>query len=249
MPLPLAPRPPRFIRSHRKSIAAALLSVLLTIPGAPLRAQVTLTQSASQVITDFHSVTCNLGGFTGDNSYFRTFTLSDFSLGAPFAISAVELGIEVAAAGAGQGGVVPVEINIYGNTTGTPGTFASLGSPLFSQMFSVVDQVLSLQSFLTPALVTTPGFTVEVRSPDLVSSGGVFIPGSNSAGETAPSYIAAPACALSQPVTFASIGYPQTQLVMNVTGTTVPEPSTYALMAAGLAGTMIVARRRRARVA
>jgi hypothetical protein len=45
-----------------------------------------------------------------------------------------------------------------------------------------------------------------------------FLIGSNNMGQTAPSYLAAPACGITQPTPFAAIGFSGVHIVMNVTG-------------------------------
>ena len=59
---------------------------------------------------------------------------------------------------------------------------------------------------------------VEVNQPDGQPLLNWFYVGSNAAGQTAPGYIAASACSISQPTSLASIGCPDMHMVMNVTG-------------------------------
>jgi hypothetical protein len=57
----------------------------------------------------------------------------------------------------------------------------------------------------------------EVRAPGTL--GNQFIIGANTDPETQPGYLRGPACGSSAPVTFASISFPSTHIVLVVTGT------------------------------
>lgn len=74
---------------------------------------------------------------------------------------------------------------------------------------------------LSPPGLAPAGSTivVEVFSPDGRTVGNSFYPGSNAAAETGPSYIRAPACGSTNPVTYAQAGFPTVHLVLTVTGT------------------------------
>ena len=67
---------------------------------------------------------------------------------------------------------------------------------------------------------------VEVFTPNGQAAGNFFFIGSNAAGQTGPSYLAAQTCGINEPATTATIGYPGMHIVMNVTGTTGAEPNT-----------------------
>src|SRR5690606_12640888 len=78
-----------------------------------------------------------------------------------------------------------------------------------------------------PVTGTAPAgstLVVEVDTPDMNGVSGLFI-GSNSDGQTAPSYLRSVSCGIDEPTDVAAIGFPEMQIVMNVTGTTdVTEP-------------------------
>ena len=71
------------------------------------------------------------------------------------------------------------------------------------------------QSGVAPAGST---LVVEIDSPDMSGTGRLFI-GSNSAGQTAPSYLASESCGLLEPTDTAELGFPDMHIVMSVTGT------------------------------
>ena len=171
---------------------------------------ITLTQSSSQTITSGNSVSCNAGGLHTDNSYYRSFPLS-----ADINVCEVQFGIETAA---GAGGTQPVTVNLYTGTGAFPGTFGSY-TQIASSAISVPDQAASIFPAAISGLATAgSNLVVEVFTPDGQTAGNSFFIGSNAAGETAPSYLAAAGCGLTAPATTASIGFPQMQIVMNVVG-------------------------------
>ncbi len=102
-----------------------------------------ITQSIDPfTITPFNSVSCNAGGIHTDNSYFRTFDLADFAIDGPFTPCGVDVGIETAAAGNGIS--QPVEIRIYDTSN-----INSLGFPVFTQSYEVMDQAATIMTFDT----------------------------------------------------------------------------------------------------
>jgi hypothetical protein len=91
-------------------------------------------------------------------------------------------------------------------------------TPLGSHTTELTFQSLTL--ITVPLAGTAPAgstLVVEIAAPDL-SGQAAFFPGSNAAGRTPPSYVAAPDCGAPEPVTYDSIGAPDVHLVMTVTG-------------------------------
>ncbi|TVQ30192.1 MAG: hypothetical protein EA370_13915, partial [Wenzhouxiangella sp.] len=172
---------------------------------------ITITHSASDSIVP-GTVACSPdeGATTSENAFFRTFTLSDFDITETFNVTEVGFGIENLSASQ------PITINLYtldGNfVMGNLTLVGSATETLSSQSLSLVS--IPVTAEIDPAAT----LVVEISPPDL-SGVAAFFPGSNSAGETAPSYLAAAACGIAEPSTFGSIGFPQVQLVMSVTGT------------------------------
>jgi hypothetical protein len=177
---------------------------------------ITLTQSSSQTITSGNSVSCNAGGLHTDNSYYRS-----FPLGADINVCEVQFGIETAA---GAGGTQPVTVNLYTGTGAFPGTFGSY-TQIASSAISVPDQAATIFPAAISGLATAgSNLVVEVFTPDGQAAGNSFFIGSNAAGETAPSYLAAAGCGLTAPATTASIGFPGMNIGMNVVGNPVARP-------------------------
>jgi hypothetical protein len=126
----------------------------------------------------------------------------------------VEFGIEEATAGVG--GFQPMTVNLYTTDLVFPtGTLTLIGTA----DVMVPDQALSL--FQIPVTGTAPAgseLVIEISIPADTGDGNRFFPGANSLGETDPSWISSAGCAITTPITYASIGFPTCQLVMSVTG-------------------------------
>jgi hypothetical protein len=160
---------------------------------------------------------------TAENSYYRTFNLSQFT-NRSFTAQRVDLGVEQADS---VDGAQDVRIRLH----------ALVGQLSTNNITVLHDQLVTISDVPTgtvvPVLLSSPVFVpastqlaVEVLVPDSTSTGNnlldVFFIGSNAAGESSPSYIRAPSgnCAMPQPTTLSSIGFPNMHIVLTVTGTT-----------------------------
>jgi uncharacterized repeat protein (TIGR01451 family) len=170
-----------------------------------------LTHSASQVIQQFNSVHCGSGGVHADNSYLRVFHLPDFGINVDFSVVGVEVGIESASSGP-----QPATINLYT----LDGILAWANLTLIGSVnVSIANQALTVYNI--PITADAPAgstLVVELFTPSGSSGAHSFFVGSNNLGQTAPTYLAAEACGLSQPTDTAAIGFPDMHMVMNVTG-------------------------------
>jgi hypothetical protein len=85
----------------------------------------TLTQSSSHTITVLNSVSCNLGGFNTQSSYYRAFLLEDFGVTGDFEVCEVLLGVESASS---FSGTQPISVNFYTSDPDFPdGTLTEIG--------------------------------------------------------------------------------------------------------------------------
>lgn len=189
------------------------------MPGQPTRQPAglppvgqTLTHSTSEAITGNHSVACgnNKTGTTNANQFLRAFTLTDFGIDSAFTVSSIRFGVESLSV------EMPATVNLY-VLDGFMSYFnmelvATASVVLPPQTLSLVDVPISAH---IPAGAT---LLLEVAAPDLETANGEYLPGSNAAGQTAPSYIAAADCGSGEPEELASIGFPDVHLVMSVTG-------------------------------
>ena len=186
----------------------------------------TLTHSVSQVITDLNSVACEQAlppddtKVISENTFYRSFKLSDFSITSDYTVTSVTYGIERLSGAPAAG--YPITVKIY---TSSSKNFPSGSLNLIAEVTEMV-QNQSLQLHTTPISASIPAgseIVVAIYVPsDAPSDGGngqvSFQIGSNASGETAPSYLKAVDCGLTQPVTFTSQGHPEVQIVMSVQG-------------------------------
>ncbi len=187
----------------------------MVLPLAPN--SMTITESTDPVnIVTGNSVSCNAGGLHADNSYFRAFTLSDFGITDDFTVSQVEIGVEQAI---GATGTQPVTCNLYTSSqvfpAGYPGSLTLIGTV----DASVPDQSLTLYTFDVSGVAPAGSqLVVEIFTPDGQTAGNSFYIGSNTAGESAPSYLLAGDCGITTPTATSAIGFPDMNIVMSVTG-------------------------------
>jgi hypothetical protein len=184
---------------------------------APVAA--TLTHSLAQTIVDANSVSCNDGfNLHSDNGYLRVFDLPAMGITSAFSVTTVEVGIESATAGVG--GVQPATVNLY--TLSGPLTYANM-TRIGTAPLSVLDQDLTVLS--VPITGTAPAgstLVVEFFTPDGQLLGHSLFMGSNTAGQTGPSYLSADDCGATNPTDVSGLGFPEMHIVMNVTGTHIP---------------------------
>jgi hypothetical protein len=184
---------------------------------------VTLSQNSATTITAANTVSCNAANITAENSYYRVFQLSTFGVTRPFTAQRVDFGIESADAEIGTSQTVQIKLHtlngafVTGNLTNVAGQNVAVADTATGTVLPVA---------LSPAPVIQPNATLvaEIFVPDGdVDNNGVgnsiFI-GSNTAAETAATYIRAPdtGCAITQPATMSSIGFPNVHVVLTVTG-------------------------------
>lgn len=174
-------------------------------------AGLTVTQSRSQAITPGNSVACAESGQTNASGYLRTFTLADFGLGDGFDVSEVSFGVEYLSV------AETVTVNLY-TLDAQPFVYGSL-TPIGTAEATLDPQTGTLVTVpITGDVPAEATLVVEVDVPDMRGSG-AFVIGSNSAGQTAPSYLRAEACGAPEPVDVAALGFGGMHIVMNVTGT------------------------------
>jgi hypothetical protein len=176
----------------------------------------TLTHSASQAVVAGNAIACSAddGATTSANSYLRTFTLADFGVDGAFDVTEVEFGVENLTV------AQDLTVGLYTlRDPAAPLTRANL-EPVGTATQSLQPQRQTLATVpVTGAIPAGSTLVVEVSAPDLTGVGG-FWPGTNSAGQSAPTYLAAPGCGVTEPADLGALGFPWVHLVMNVVGTT-----------------------------
>ena len=175
------------------------------------------TESASMTPLNFNGVSCVDGSdFHFANSWFRSFHLPDYGLQGQFFVCQVNLAIEYANTPGHVG--QPMTVNLYTNS-GCPFPNGTL-TPIGSAGVTVADQALTPLTVLVNG--TAPAgsdLVVEIAVPDGTGAQAEFFLGSNSAGQTGPSYLQDPECGDLTPVDLASVGFPDTHVILQVVGT------------------------------
>ncbi len=185
------------------------------LPREP-QGDILITHSVSQAIESGNSVSCNASGLHTDNSYYRVFDLDDdFGIDAAFDVNTVEFGVEEAF---GAGGDQPISVILYTLSEGDSFVLSNL-TEIGRSDFMLTDQAMTIVSINVDGLVPAgERLVVEVFTPEGQTEGNSFFIGSNTAGQTAPSYLRADACGVTQPTDTAAIGFPDMHIVMNVIG-------------------------------
>jgi hypothetical protein len=195
--------------------AHSLKSISQPAPLGPMPTGVyVLTHSLSQAVLAANSVSCNAGGLHADNSYLRVFDLNAFGIPKDFEVLNVAVGIETAAAS--TGGVQSGTVNVY--TLSGPLAWANM-TLVGTASVNIVNQTLTVLDIPVSAMVPAGSvMVVEFFTPEGQTDGHSLYVGSNNLGQTAPTYLAAGACGVAEPVDVAAIGFPGMHMVMNVTG-------------------------------
>jgi hypothetical protein len=178
----------------------------------------TLTQSSDQSVNTWIGCLDSSTGYTYANSYWRAFNAADYGIGPddPYSITSVDVGIFTADAGAAT---QPLTVNLY-TTANFPAGFPASLTLIGTTTVQVADQSNALLNVPISAEVPagTSQIILEIAVPDGVSAQNIFMMGGNTAGETGPSYITAPSCEVTTPITNAEAGFPAVRWVMNING-------------------------------
>ncbi len=190
-------------------------------PDAALPIEVELSQGSSdEIVVGTLACTSQNPQTNRENSYYRVFDLTALGISDPFTVSKVTLGIEEATSGAG--GSQPIEVKLHT----LDGTFVRANlTEIANAPVQVPDQQLTLLDVNIAA--TVPGNSLLVAEVFIPTAQNVanhlFFLGSNKAGESASSYIRAPAsgCDFTEPIplpTLTTAGS-EVHIVLKVTGT------------------------------
>jgi hypothetical protein len=187
--------------------------------------EVTLSQTTSDTIVAPNTVACvrsidQVPQNTLENRFYRSFPLAVHGVTGQFSAARIDLGVEEATAG---GGTQTINVRLHT----VQGAFPSGTLSLLREVPVAVTNTNSTPRIvevpLAPPVVVPGGGTlvVEVHAPEL-PTGGFFFPGSNRAGESAPSYVMATDCNVNSPTPFTSVAPAGStvHLVLSVTGTT-----------------------------
>lgn len=202
-----------------KKITPFIIVLMFTVQAIVAQ---TITQSNSLTIEPGVGIFCNTGGITRDNTFYRSFKLSDHGITSDYTISQISYGIEELS-GAPTAGF-PVTVSIYTTDVEFPAGTLTL--------INEVTEDLNNQSEVihtTPIAAVIPAdseFVVAVSvESDFSDDGGnnsvKFIFGFNDDGETSDTFIKTDACGQSTPIALSQNphGFAEVHLVMSVVGT------------------------------
>ncbi len=173
-----------------------------------IQAQV-VSHSVSQEVTQ-PAVACENDefGFTFDNSYWRSYVLSDFGITGPHALTGVQFGYSYENF---EGNAPAIDVTIRAYTSDAPFPNGSLTE--IATGTAEINETGSLT--VLDALFETPinindneEIIIEIFFPDTFSHLVQIRAGQNQAGETAPSYFSTLECGGFDFITFDDIGFP-----------------------------------------
>ncbi|MEO6348679.1 MAG: T9SS type A sorting domain-containing protein [Aquaticitalea sp.] len=178
-------------------------------------AQVTLSQTTTDAITQ-GAVRCGTNTETYDNIYYRSFDL--LALGyTQFEVTEVSFAIQTLETPSPG---FAVDVIIYSNSGGTfPAgvltPIANVSVPLTTADSNSIKTVPIMAIVVAPAQLVF-GVSIPYQSGDTT----LIVFGANSDGQSAPGYISSQQCDVTSPTNLADIGFPNTHLIMSVTGST-----------------------------
>lgn len=147
------------------------------------------------------------------------FDLSGFGITSAYTVSKISIGIEIATAGAG--GTQPATARIH--TLSGALTLANL-TQVGSVSTTVADTAVGVVIDIPVTAVVPAGSTMvaEFLTPDGQTAGHSLFVGSNTLGQTGPTYLWAPDCGATDPTDIATLGFPDMHMILTVTGTHIP---------------------------
>ena len=199
------------------ALGPALSVAVMTVaeaatPSAPIK----VTQTHSDTVTNGSSVNCNTSGTSmPENHFYRRFDLSGGHAAAQgFTVSEVVFGTE---ARTSSDGIIPGHVVVS--------AIDKTDALILANLELIATVPVNLASAAPLTLTTTPIAASVPAGKDMVlevevdaTTNEIWFPGSNGQAETAEAYFRADGCAIPQPVTFASVGFPNANLVLFARG-------------------------------
>lgn len=199
------------------------------IDAAPGMMTKVVSGTNSDTVVEGNSPACtnNTSGGTRAATYYRVFDLAALGIASDFHISSVSFGVEDCYSTAGNGTVVAVRVGTYDGTaygqSTLPGPITILASNNTVQVPQLDMTAGTVNAAITATIPAGKKLVVEIDVPD---GSGVFefFMGSNSAGQTAPSYIMSTACTINTPTDPGTLTQPLSVVDMIITATGTFQP-------------------------
>lgn len=176
----------------------------------------TITHNNDQTIVDGLGLTCQSSGITTDNQLAGVFDLTnDFAITGAWAISEVQFGVDEVIGAPGD--VYPISINVYTTDSGDPnGNLTLIGSQ--SHVLSSADDLTVVSVPFATAAVAPDGAVLVVEVAVINDGITSFRLGGNDVAANDDSWIFAVDCGTTQYETYATLGFADRWMVLNVIG-------------------------------
>lgn len=199
------------------------------IDAAPGMMTKTVSGTNSDTAVEGNSPACtdNTNGGTRASTYYRAFDLSKFGITSDFNVSSVTFAVEDCYNINGNGAVVAVRVGTYDGTAYGMNTLPGPITILASNNTVQVPQLdMTVGTVTAPISATIPAGKKLIVEVDVPDGSGVFelFMGSNTQGETAPSYFTAAACNFTTPTDPGTATSPPTTVDMIITATGTYQP-------------------------
>ncbi len=181
------------------------------------------TQNTSQTFESFNGISCIQTPpdpeYHFATSWWRSYRLEDFGILGPVQLCEIEFGVEQAITPGGTGQPITFNVGVSLDQPFPDGFRLVLGT------IATTLPDLANQLFVVPTSIQVPAGSevfIEVQVPDGVPAQHILFPGGNTQPETAPAYISSTDCQIDDPVTLASIGFPDSHPLINFRGVEIP---------------------------
>ena len=117
---------------------------------------------------------------------------------------------------AGGAGAQPLSVRVYSIPSGADFLYANMTLLSSEEDVMLPDFGPIMTTVLSNPACVLPGndTVLEIAKLTIGAEGHTFFPGANDLGQSSPSYFAANACGINEPTDYASIGFPNTHLVL-----------------------------------
>jgi hypothetical protein len=194
-------------------------TVNYTVTSSTTNPTINFTQNTSNVIDDLNGISCNPAG---DNVYYRVYDLAALGYTTSLILDTIKFGVE------SNGANENVTVSAY--TLAGAFTLANL-TLLGSVVVPITTAPLTMYTANMGGL-TVPANSILVVAYSVPSNNvnSTFFPGSNAAGQSAPSYISTIACGVDEPTDLVDIGFPDTHVIIDFEAREPGAPGTLTLV-------------------
>ncbi len=196
-----------------KKITLLFVSFLLSVS---IYAQVTITHNNSQAIVPLLGLTCQNAGITTDNSFYGVFDLAnDFGISGDWEIEQIQFGVDNVTGAPGDS--YPIAITFFTTDNGSPQGNLTIIGDTFTTVSSG-DALAVVEVDVDPGVIVPAGAVLVVELTVANDGQTGFRLGATDVPSNDDSWILAADCGLTDPATYASLGFGDRWHVMNVVG-------------------------------